>query len=380
MSGPDRSRRPGGAKPPAPAPTPPPDPWSFRRADGTVATGWTLMPLRLFLGVTFTYAGLQKLANPAFFRDASPVSIHTQLVGAQRSSPIHALLGPLVHVAPAVGALIALGELAIGLGTLVGLWSRLAAAAGMVLSLGLFLTVSFHASPYFTGSDIVFLFAWTPQLLVGAAGAPALDTWFADRRAAAAAARGRGGTRRGEVSRREVVSKGAVTGILAGVVVVLGGAVAGIGRAFGGTTTATGPTIGGGGAAAGATTTTGAGATTTTAAGATTTTGAPQPAGKRLGPASDVPVGGSATFTDPASGNPGLVIQQTAGQFVAFDAVCPHAGCTVGYAKAAKVIACPCHGSEFDAQTGAVLQGPAASGLGTIKIAAGSDGQLYVDG
>ena len=93
-----------------------------------------------------------------------------------------------------------------------------------------------------------------------------------------------------------------------------------------------------------------------------------------------MPVGGSASFTDPASGDPGLVIQQTAGQFVAFDAVCPHAGCTVAYAKAAKVIACPCHGSEFDAQTGAVLQGPASSGLGTIKIAAGSDGQLYVDG
>ena len=373
MSGPDRSRGKNEATPP----TPGPDPWAFRRPDGTVAPGWALMPLRLFLGVTFTYAGLQKLANPAFFRSASPVSIHTQLVGAQRSSPIHALLGPLVHVAPAVGAVIAIGEVAIGIGTLVGLWSRVAAAAGMALSLGLFLTISFHASPYFTGSDIVFLFAWTPLLLAGAAGAPALDTWFADRPGPATAT----GARSGAVSRRDVVSKGAVTGILAGVVVVLGGAVAGIGRAFGGTTTTSGPSIGGGGGGA-TTTTTAGGATSTTsgAAASTTTSTAPQPAGKRLGPASDVPVGGSASFTDPASGDPGLVIQQTAGQFVAFDAVCPHAGCTVAYAKAAKVIACPCHGSEFDAQTGAVLQGPASRALGTIKIAAGSDGDLYVDG
>jgi thiosulfate dehydrogenase [quinone] large subunit len=330
------------------------------------------MPLRLFLGVTFTFAGLQKLANPAFFRSSSPSSIHTQLVGAERSSPIHALLGGLVHVAPAVGAAIAVGEVAIGLGTLVGLWSRVAAAAGMALSLGLFLTVSFHASPYFTGADIVFLFAWTPLLLAGVAGAPALDTWFATRRPSSAT-----GDRSGAVSRREVVSKGAATGILAGVVVVLGGAVAGIGRAVGGgATTASGPTLGGTGTT---TTTTAAAGPTTTSAGTATTAAAP-PAGKRLGAASEVPVGGSASFTDPASGDPGLVIQQTAGDFVAFDAVCPHAGCTVAYSRAAKVIACPCHGSEFDATTGAVLQGPASRGLGVIKVAEGSDGDLYVDG
>jgi thiosulfate dehydrogenase [quinone] large subunit len=337
------------------------------------------MPLRLFLGVTFTYAGLQKLANPAFFRSSSPVSIHAQLVGAQHSSPIHAVLGPLVHVAPAVGAVIAIGEVAIGLGTLVGLWMRLAAAAGMLLSFGLFLTVSFHSSPYFTGADIVFLFAWTPVLLAGAAGAPALDTWFADRavadRASAAGTRSGGGV---GVSRRDVVSKGAVTGLLAGVVVVLGGAVAGIGRAVGsGTTTASGPTLGGGTTGGSATTTTAPASTSTTAGSSATSTAVPS--GTKLGSSSTVPVGGSATFTDPASGDPGLVIQQTAGEFVAFDAVCPHAGCTVAYAKSAKIIACPCHGSEFDASTGAVIQGPASRGLTRITVAE-SGGDLYVDG
>ncbi|MGO9028423.1 MAG: Rieske 2Fe-2S domain-containing protein [Acidimicrobiales bacterium] len=344
------------------------DPWSLRQEDGSIAPGWALAPLRLFLGITFTYAGLQKLANPAFFRSSSPTSIHAQLAGAERSSPIHALLGGLVHVAPVVGAVIAIGEVAIGLGTLVGLWSRAAAAAGMVLSFGLFLTVSFHASPYFTGADIVFLFAWTPLLIAGAAGAPALDTWFAARRVPATTGPGQGDAP--TVSRRDVVSKGAVTGILAGVVVILGGVVAGVGRAAGGTTTATGNTLGGG-----TTVPTTAGAPTTT-----TQTTAGAPAGTKLGPASDVPVGGSANFTDPASGDPALVIQATAGEFVAFDAVCPHAGCTVAYARSARLIACPCHGSEFDAQTGAVLQGPATRGLGTITVAKGSDGDLYVDG
>ena len=50
-----------------------------------------------------------------------------------------------------------------------------------------------------------------------------------------------------------------------------------------------------------------------------------------IGPASEVPVGGSAAFTDPSTGDPSLVIQHTADQFVAFDAICPHDGCTVAY-------------------------------------------------
>jgi thiosulfate dehydrogenase [quinone] large subunit len=63
---------------------------------------------------------------------------------------------------------------------------------------------------------------------------------------------------------------------------------------------------------------------------------------------------------------------------VAFDAVCPHAGCTVEYASSQNVIVCPCHGSLFNAATGAVEQGPAASNLATIKISEGGDGNLYV--
>jgi len=72
------------------------------------------------------------------------------------------------------------------------------------------------------------------------------------------------------------------------------------------------------------------------------------------------------------------VIQQTSGQFVAFDAVCPHAGCTVGYQASAKIIVCPCHGSEFNPRTGAVETGPATSGLTSIKITEGPNGDLYV--
>ncbi len=38
--------------------------WQVRGTDGSIATGWYLLPLRLFLGVTFVFAGFQKLSNP----------------------------------------------------------------------------------------------------------------------------------------------------------------------------------------------------------------------------------------------------------------------------------------------------------------------------
>ena len=146
----------------------------------TSMAGWALLPLRAFLGGTFAFAGLQKLANPGFFDASNPTSIQSQLASAARVSPIHGLIGHLQHAAVPLGVAIALGELAVGAATLVGLWSRAAAAGGMLLSFSLFLTVSFHASPYYTGSDIVFVFAWTPLLVAGAGGVLSLDAWSRD--------------------------------------------------------------------------------------------------------------------------------------------------------------------------------------------------------
>ncbi len=134
-----------------------------------------LLPLRAFLGFTFCFAGLQKLANPRFFDAADPASIQAQLAGAGRLSPIHALISPLSHVAVPLGVVIVLGELAVGVGTLLGFRARAAAAGGVALALMLWLTVSFHSSPYYTGADIVFVFAWTPLLLAGSGSVLSLD-------------------------------------------------------------------------------------------------------------------------------------------------------------------------------------------------------------
>jgi thiosulfate dehydrogenase [quinone] large subunit len=159
-----------------------------------------------------------------------------------------------------------------------------------------------------------------------------------------------------------VVIRGAAAGVVGALGLVGAGAVAGIGRAVGGAKTPSG-------------------AGETSLPTHTTHTSAPHhPPGVALGPAKDVPVGGAAQFTDPTSGQPGIVLQPTQGTFLAYNAVCPHAGCTVGYDGGSKLIVCPCHGSEFNPQNGSVEQGPAATGLGTLAIAVGSDGQLYVNG
>src|ERR1019366_8583002 len=142
-------------------------------------SGWALLPLRLLLGVTFAFAGLQKLANPAFFTARSPSSIQAQMIGATRFSPIHSLLHAMIPHAVLIGWVIAYGELAIGIGTLLGLKTRVAAIAGAFLSLNLFLAVSFHSSPYFTGADIIFLFAWMPLIIAGGASRLSADAMIA---------------------------------------------------------------------------------------------------------------------------------------------------------------------------------------------------------
>ena len=329
--------------------------------------GRALLPLRAFLGFTFCFAGLQKLANPRFFDAADPASIQSQLAAAARRSPVHALISPLAHVAVPLGVLIAFGELAVGVGTLLGLRARLAAAGGLALSLMLFLTVSFHSAPYYTGADIVFAFAWTPLLLAGSGSVLSLDAAIADRADKQA---GPGPA----ASRREVVLSGAATAAVAAVSLVIGGLAAGLGRLAGGTAGENGgPSLP---PAAGPSPT----GTAKSRHPAAARTGKPgkAPPGTDIGPASDVPVGQAASFTDPASGDPSIVIRPSAGTFVAFDAVCPHAGCTVGYDPGQQVIVCPCHGSQFNAGTGAVEVGPATAGLTKLGIAEGPNGQLYV--
>jgi Rieske Fe-S protein len=72
------------------------------------------------------------------------------------------------------------------------------------------------------------------------------------------------------------------------------------------------------------------------------------------------------------------VVHPSAGTFVAFSAVCTHAGCPVQYDQANVQFVCPCHGGLYDARTGQVLQGPPPAPLQRIPVQVVA-GQLRVD-
>lgn len=94
------------------------------------------------------------------------------------------------------------------------------------------------------------------------------------------------------------------------------------------------------------------------------------PAGEVVAPLADVPVGGAVVVT--VGGSAVAVAQPSEGVVVAFSATCTHQGCTVS-AGAGTLLDCPCHGSEFDGATGAVLKGPAAEPLPAVAVAVEGD-------
>ena len=81
-----------------------------------------MLLLRAFLGVTFVFAGSQKLANPNFFSATAPGSFQEQLRGSMITSPLHHFLAFALHAPVLIAVLIAFGEIAVGLGTLLGLF------------------------------------------------------------------------------------------------------------------------------------------------------------------------------------------------------------------------------------------------------------------
>lgn len=376
---------------------------------------WALAPLRIFLGGTFLFAGLQKLANPTFFNAKSPSSIQAQMTGAARISPLHGLLSHLLTSAVPIGIALALAEVAIGVGALLGLWTRVAAIGGALLSFSLFLTVSFHSSPYYTGADLVFFFAWIPFIVAGGGSRLSIDGRIARSAAQSQGApspelvvvpfaqvralcgnfsKGTCAARHNQpcdqgacpvllaapgpsvtpvtidaVRRRALIMGSAATAVVGASAALFAGATAEIGKLIGGASVSPGSNQLGSTPVS----------TTTAPAGAPTTSGGSnQGLGTLLGPAKDVAVGQPATFTIPSSGDPGIVLELVKDQYVGFDTVCPHMGCTVQYSPSNNLLVCPCHHSEFFANNGDLIQGPAPHGLTKLDIIKGSDGNLYL--
>jgi len=127
-----------------------------------------LLPLRIFMGLTFIYAGLQHLTDSSYF-DPSKAGYIGHLVSQYAvGSPIHDfLLGVVVPNAMAFGYMVGVGEALIGIAVLLGFLFRIAALAGLILNFTFFLSATWNAFPFYFGSDIVFLMCWLTLLLTG---------------------------------------------------------------------------------------------------------------------------------------------------------------------------------------------------------------------
>jgi thiosulfate dehydrogenase [quinone] large subunit len=392
------ARRPGAQHPSRP----------HRRA--RPALGLALLPLRLFLGVTFVVAGAGKLLAPQWL-GSGPGSFAAQATGLLRSSPLRGLLEPAVLSAPRpLAFLLAAAELAVGLLTLAGLATRLVAGGGLALSLLFFLTASWHVRPYFYGADLPFAVGWVTLLAAGHAGQPSIDGVL-ERRTLAAAGLAPAGGRAVAVPLerlRELCSgasgracrsagpscaawhcplaeraPGRAARHASRRAFLTGAGLAGLG--------ALGASLLGGVLVVGART----GRRLAAPAGdAATRAAAPVPArpqvsvapaatsggtgGARIASLAGLPVGRAVAFRDPNGGGPAVAVRVAGRRVLAYSAVCTHAGCTVAYDPSQRLLACPCHGARFDpAANGTPVAGPATEPLAKVAVTVGPDGGLY---
>jgi 3-phenylpropionate/trans-cinnamate dioxygenase ferredoxin component len=75
-----------------------------------------------------------------------------------------------------------------------------------------------------------------------------------------------------------------------------------------------------------------------------------------------------------------IAVANVGGAFHAFDDTCTHMACSLAEGDLEETtVICPCHGSEFDVTSGAVLQGPAKEPLPTYATRV-EGGNLEVEG
>ncbi|MCF6523791.1 DoxX family membrane protein [Streptomyces sp. JJ36] len=186
--------------------------------------GVVLLPLRVFLGFISIYAGMGKLCDPVYFDGGERGSMVTWLRSLEPwtiAAPLHEFA--LAHPVGA-GLTVAFLQVIVGVLTMCGLWQRLAAGLGALLSAALLVTVSWRTVPAYDAPDIVYLAAWSPLIIAGA------PVYSMDARLAGEAWR-RLGPRtdiwdlRRRVLRRGTTLAAVVTGLALLVGALLGGAV-----------------------------------------------------------------------------------------------------------------------------------------------------------
>ena len=342
-----------------------------------------LLPLRIFAGFTFLFAGVDKLAlNPSFLNLGSATSILAQLHGYARVSPLAPLITAIaIPNAWLMGVTIALAEMAVGVGVLTGLAFRLSAAGGAVLSFLFFLTASWDVHPYYFGQDLPYMMSFVTLAAAGDGGLYVLGPWLERRLGLAAAPPARRGRQSPAPTpmspERRLLLHAAVVGAAAVAIAIVvrplrdllhsdDGSTGGLLGPLGSSGPAASTTGGGSGAAASAAPASSAGGSSALA----------------IATAAQVAQAGAYGFQVPVQignaspGDPGIVVSLGSGKFAAFDAICTHAGCTVGYDPSAGYLICPCHGATYDPRNNAQpVAGPTNVPLTELPIAV-SNGEI----
>ena len=288
---------------------------SLQSISRSAVTSWrsqsnALRIMRLFLGLTWIYAGWDKASDPGFLTQGAPTYIGTQLAAFAQSSPIGFLLNHTIEHAALVGAFVMVSEFAIGFATLLSVAPNSAAFGGFAMATGLWLSSSFHTTPYFLASDSAYAILWLAYLLllIGNRRMPSIN-----------------------IERRGAIRTG-----LVGVFAVLASAA---GRTF-----------------------------PKASAASSSAKSTSKASGNQIIKLADLKVGGTYNFIHSSQGVPAVLFRTKTGVF-AYSAICTHQGCTVSYNSTSKRLKCPCHGAEFDPANGAkAVAGPTQTPLAKVKV------------
>ncbi|MFF0449000.1 DoxX family protein [Streptomyces sp. NPDC004609] len=184
--------------------------------------GVVLLPLRVFLGFISVYAGMGKLCDPVYFDGGERGSMVKWL------NSLHpwALAEPLRDFALShpvgAGLTVAFLQVVVGVLTVLGLWQRVAAVVGALLSAALILTVSWRTVPAYDAPDIIYLAAWSPLIIAGA------PVYSVDGRLASEAWRKLGPRSELWQLRRRVLRRGAVVAtVVVGLTLLIGSVLGG---------------------------------------------------------------------------------------------------------------------------------------------------------
>ncbi|MGV2916546.1 DoxX family protein [Streptomyces alfalfae] len=130
--------------------------------------GVVLLPLRVFLGLISVYAGMGKLCDPVYFDGGERGSMVKWLTSLHPWALAEPLRDFALQHPVGAGLTVAFLQVIVGVLTILGLWQRVAATVGVLLSAALLVTVSWRTVPAYDAPDIIYLAAWSPLIIAGA--------------------------------------------------------------------------------------------------------------------------------------------------------------------------------------------------------------------